>query len=87
MFALLVNNTLGVLGPVRERLREWREGLVQTRSQASEGGVRDLVALCDALIGLLDASGNPAGLGGSLIGEYARVWQEIVGRLPTQREE
>ena len=87
LFALLINNTLAVLGPAQERLHEWREVLVQMRGQASEGGELDLVALYDAIIGLLDAGGNPAGLGGGLTGEYARVWQEIVGRLPVEGEE
>ncbi len=38
--------------------------------------------LLDAVIGLLDAGGNSAGLGEGLTGIYARIWQNIVEQLP-----
>ena len=41
-----------------------------------------MVALLDAVIGLLDAGGNPAGLGEGLQGIYAQTWQGIVQGLP-----
>jgi hypothetical protein len=40
-----------------------------------------MVALLDAVIGLLDAVGNPVGSGEGLKGIYAKTWQEIVERL------
>jgi hypothetical protein len=33
------------------------------------------------VIGLLDAGGNPTGLGYNLKGLYAKTWQEIVEKL------
>ena len=48
-----------------------------------EGDAQELVALVDAVTGLLDARGNPVGLGMSLKGVYARTWQGIVENLPT----
>ncbi len=41
-----------------------------------------MTALLDAVIGLLDAGGNPAGLGQGLKGVYARTWQAVVEHLP-----
>jgi hypothetical protein len=38
--------------------------------------------LLDAVIGLLDANGNPDGKGEGLTGIYARTWQAIVHQLP-----
>ena len=40
-----------------------------------------MAALLDAVIGLLDASGNPAGLGERLKGIYAKTWQTIMEGL------
>ena len=51
------------------------------KSQAVEGDAQELVALLDAVIGLLDAGGNPDGLGTNLKGIYARTWQAIVEQL------
>jgi len=39
------------------------------------------MALLDAVIGLLDAGGDPAGLGEGLTGVYAQTWQAIVEQL------
>ena len=54
----------------------------EIRNQATAGGNRNMVALLEAVIGLLDAGGNPAGLGEGLAGVYAKTWQAIVGQLP-----
>ena len=54
---------------------------MQIRSQAMEGDAQELVALLDAVVGLLDAGGNPDGLGTNLKGVYARTWQAIVENL------
>jgi tetratricopeptide (TPR) repeat protein len=78
LFEMIVQNTLAVLGSAADQLDEWRENLTQLKSQATERDAQDLVALLDAVIGLLDAGGNPAGLGTNLKGIYERVWQEII---------
>ena len=81
LFEMIVQNTLAVFGPVADKRSEWREELIQIKSQAVEGDAQDLVALLDAVIGLLDAGGNPAGLGTNLKGVYARMWQAMVEQL------
>jgi hypothetical protein len=78
---MIIQHTLAVLGPAADQMDTWREYLTQLRSQANEGGAQDLVALIDAVIGLLDAGGNPDGLGTNLKGVYARTWQAIVEQL------
>jgi hypothetical protein len=83
LFDGLITNTLAVLGPMQEQRSEWRDTLVQIRSQATEQDALDLVALLDAIIGLLDVNGNPVGLGEHLTEEYAQVWQTIVSGLQT----
>jgi tetratricopeptide (TPR) repeat protein len=81
LFAMIVQNTLAVLGPGVDQLGEWREALPQMKSQAVEGDAQEMVALLDAVIGLLDAGGNPDGLGMNLKGIYAQTWQAIVEQL------
>jgi hypothetical protein len=81
LFAVIVQNTLAVLGPAADHLGEWRENLIQLKDQATEEDTHDFVALLDAVIGLLDAGGNPAGLGTNLKGIYAQTWQAIVEHL------
>jgi hypothetical protein len=81
-FEAIINNTLAVLGPVSERRSEWRNNLVTIRNQATAGGNRNMVALLEAVIELLDAGGNPAGLGEGLAGVYAKTWEGIVRQLP-----
>jgi len=81
-FEAIISNTLAVLGPASERRSEWRNNLVTIRNQSTAGGNRNMVALLEAVIGLLDAGGNPAGLGEGLAGVYAKTWQGIVGQLP-----
>src|SRR5438874_4815582 len=81
-FEAIINNTLAVLGPASNWRSEWRTNLVQVRNSATAGGNRNMVALLEAVIGLLDAGGDPAGLGEGLAGVYAKTWQAIVGQLP-----
>src|SRR5205823_4097386 len=81
-FDTIINNTLAVLGPASDRRSEWRNNLVTIRNQSTAGGNRNMVALLEAVIGLLDAGGDPAGLGEGLAGVYAKTWQEIVRQLP-----
>ena len=77
----IVDNTLAVLGPAASQHTVWRSNLAQIRNQATARGDRNMVALLDAVIGLLDAGGNPIGLGEGLQGIYAKTWQAIVQRL------
>src|SRR5205085_12411757 len=81
-FEAIINNSLAVLGPASDRRSEWRNNLVQLRNQATAGGDRNMVALLEAVIGLLDSGGNPAGFGEGLAGVYAKTWEAIVGQLP-----
>jgi tetratricopeptide (TPR) repeat protein len=83
LFEIVVSNTLAVLGPVPEKLSEWRATLLQVKGQASQANERQMLTLLDAIIGLLDARGNPAGLGAGLVGDYAQVWQALVEALGT----
>src|SRR6266516_1575371 len=59
LFEMIVQHTLVVLGPAADQLDEWRENLIQLKSRATEGDAQGLVALLDAVIGLLVAGGNP----------------------------
>jgi len=81
VFNAIINNTLAVLGPASHQRSEWRNNLVVLRNQSTTMGDRNMVALLDAAIGLLDAGSNPTGLGVDLKGIYAKTWQEIVGKL------
>src|SRR5207248_1625966 len=63
LFELIIQNTLAVLGLAADHLDEWREYLMQHKGQASEAGAQDVVALLEAVLGLLDVGGNPAWLG------------------------
>ena len=83
LFEMIVQNTLAVLGPTADHLGEWHENLIQIKDQATKGDRPDFVALLDAILGLLDARGNPAGLGTNLKGVYAQTWQTIVENLPS----
>ena len=73
LFAMIIENALVVLGTAADKRSEWRENLTQIRNQAVEGDDQDLIALLDAVIGLLDAGGNPAELGTNLAGIYAQT--------------
>ncbi len=64
----IVNNTLAVLGPASSQLSKWRSNLVDIRNSATAQGTRHLVTLLDTVIALLDANGNPTGLGQGLEG-------------------
>jgi len=81
VFDAIINNTLAVLGPASHQRSEWRNNLVVLRNQSTTMGDRNMAALLDAVIGLLNAGGNPTGLGDDLKGIYAQTWQEIVKKL------
>jgi hypothetical protein len=86
MLSTIASNTLAVLGPMPERRSEWRSTLVSLRNQATVQGDRPLIAFLDAVLGLLDAGGNPTGLGQGFAGVYAAVWLGIVNGLAAQQE-
>ncbi len=81
LFEAITSNTLAVLGPASEQLPEWRAALLQAKEQATQADDAQLIALLDAVVGLLDAGGNPAGLGADLAGDYAQVWQALIEAL------
>ncbi len=81
VFDAIEKNTLAVLGPAAHQRSEWRNNLVELRNQSTAMGDRNMVTLLDAVIGLLDAGGNPTGLGVDLKGIYANTWQKIVGKI------
>jgi pentatricopeptide repeat protein len=78
---VIAANTLAVLGPAADRRGEWRDNLVDLRNQAVAAGDRGFAGLLEAATGLLDAGGNPAGLGAGLAGVYADAWRAIVDGL------
>ncbi len=85
LFTVILQNTLAVLGPRADQLGEWREALTRMRSRAVEGNAQELVVLLDEVIALLDAGGNPDGLGTNLTGIYAQTWRTIVEKLPSSK--
>jgi len=83
LFELIGSNMLVVLGPAPEKLPEWRAMVLQFKDQAIQAKNEQLVALLEAVVGLLDAGGNPGGLGADLAGYYAQVWQALIESLST----
>ncbi len=81
LFEVIARNTLGILGPAADTRSEWRSNLVELLHQATAHGDYNLMALLEEVIGLLDAGGNPAGLGEGLKGIYAKTWQAIIEGL------
>jgi tetratricopeptide (TPR) repeat protein len=79
--AAAIQNTLTVLGPAAAQRLAWRGNLTTLRQRADGVGDADLTAFAAALIALLDADGNPAGLGAGLVAPYADAWQAILTRL------
>jgi Tfp pilus assembly protein PilF len=82
LFEAIIANTLATLRPVAGQRSEWRSNLVELHDQAAQGGKQHLARLTTAIIALLDANGDPAGLGVGLAGIYAQTWQAILAGLP-----
>ncbi|GHO56158.1 tetratricopeptide repeat protein [Ktedonobacter robiniae] len=80
--AFLVNNTLAVLGEAANQRNEWREQLVQEKLDEDDN---DFIMLLDTILALLDANGDPTGLGTALAGEYAQAWYVLVASLAIER--
>jgi hypothetical protein len=78
--AVIVNNTRVVLRETENESQraEWWETLMQLRDSALQAGDNALVAFIEEVVSLLDARGNPNGLGGKLDGMYAAAWQAIL---------
>ena len=85
-FAQLENNTLAALSPAASQRSKWHNTLADILNQATANGDDHLASLLNALLGLLDADGNPTGLGENLQGIYARTWQRITEQLPERPE-
>ena len=79
---IIVNNTVAVLGPAADRRSEWRSSLVQIRNQAVSTPDQNMVDLMDVILALLDAGGDPDGLGDDLQGVHAQTWLNILAQLP-----
>ncbi|MGD9101144.1 MAG: tetratricopeptide repeat protein, partial [Anaerolineae bacterium] len=82
LLSALANNTLAVLGPAAGQRDAWREGLLDLHRQATAQDAHPLLALLDAIIALLDANGDPSGLGQNLEGPYAQTWRAITKQRP-----
>jgi tetratricopeptide (TPR) repeat protein len=78
--AAIVNNTRVVLRETENESQraEWWETLMQLRDSALQEGDNALFAFIEEVVSLLDAKGNPIGLGGKLDGMYAAAWQAIL---------
>ncbi len=60
MFTLIASNAFAVLGLVAAECSERHKNLTEIRNQATADGNHNLLSLLDAVIGLLDTTGNPA---------------------------
>jgi hypothetical protein len=78
---IIASNTVAVLGPAADKRSEWRDNLAALRNQATAKGDRNMLALLNAVIGLLDAGGDASGLGDGLTGVYEKAWQGILEKL------
>ena len=80
----LVDNTAASLDPAtapREEGRdEWCARLRRLRRRARRWGNRQLFALVEAALSLLEAGGDPAGLAPAVDGLYAQAWQSLLHR-------
>jgi len=83
-YIFLIHNTLAVLGPNPEKQHEWQDTLLELKNMAMLDGADKLAALLATLIDLLNAVGNPEGLGTNLEGMQAHVWQELVAHLTSK---
>ena len=77
----IIHNTRAVLTRAPERKAEWRADLARERRQATAESAQPYAAFLEAVLGLLDAGGNPAGLGAGLQGVYVQLWQTLVEGL------
>ncbi len=87
-----VTNTLAVFTNSPDEKDGWRDDLEQARNQLfalspfSPPEDQGLVAFFDAVIGLLDADGNPTGLGYGLTGEYQEAWLALIVALARMKD-
>jgi hypothetical protein len=88
----IISNTLAVFTNSPDEKDGWRNDLVEARNQQWQverllpAADRGMTAFFDAVIGLLDANGNPSGLGDHLTGEYKEAWQALIIRLAMMRD-
>src|SRR6266487_5445776 len=82
----VIKNTLAVFTNSKDQKDVWRSDLVKARSQFMMvvpflPSDRGLVAFFSAVIDLLDADGDPLGLGDHLTGEYREAWHALIVTL------
>jgi len=88
----IISNTLAVFTNAPDEKDGWRNDLVEARNQQWQverllpAADRGMTTFFDAVIGLLDANGNPSGLGNHLTGEYKEAWQALTTRLAMMRD-
>jgi hypothetical protein len=88
----MISNTIAVFTNSPEHRNIWRKDLVEARNkqwpmeQFLPVADRGMIAFIDAVIGLLDANGNPLGLGDHLTGEYKKAWQALIVTLAMRRD-
>jgi tetratricopeptide (TPR) repeat protein len=81
LYIFLIHNTLAVLGPNPEKKKEWHDTLLELKNMAMQDDADKLTALLTTVIDLLNAGGNPEGLGTNLEGKQAQVWETLVAHL------
>jgi len=83
LLELLVQDTVAVFRPVLDEGKKniWQDFLLRAEMKAIDDDNHELAMLLDAVNGLLNANGNPTGLGVGLTGIYAQTWQKIVSAL------
>jgi hypothetical protein len=86
LFETIARNTLAVLGPAANQRSAWQDNLADICNQSTARGDRNMAALLDAVIGLMDAGEKPEGLGDGLKGIYANTWRAIVEHLSANQQ-
>lgn len=82
----MCTNTLAVLTNAPEHRQAIRSDLVRGRDALRQlWGEQKMTALADALIGLIDADGDPRGLGENLKGDYRKAWRTVIAGLARLR--
>ncbi len=78
---VIAHNTIAVLTEAPERLGGWRQNATDARNQATMSGDMMTASLLGAIVQLLDANGNAAGITPDLDERYAATWQRILDGL------
>ena len=81
-----IGNTIAVFTNSPEHRDVWRSDLVDARNQLRQVSDKNLAAFLDSVIDLLDADGDPEGLGSHLTGPYQEAWQALIATLAMRRD-